>query len=241
MKPNKVYTKEKVSFNLAKLKKEGTNFEVVVDADMAITYAKLGRENKELLRELLKSEEIFEDAHKGEFASEERLKAVFKTTDPLTIANKIILEGEIQLTAEYRNKLREEKKNKLVELIHKTFVDPKTKLPHPIVRINNAMEEAKFKIDEFKTADEQLMRAVKELRAVIPLSTESRKFQIYVPSTNASKIYGLIKSYGNPEKETWGNDGSLTITIEISANLATDFIEKLNEDTHGSIDIKNLD
>ena len=241
MRPTKTFDKEKVSFNLARLKKEGSNFEVVVDADMAIAYAKLGRENMELLEELLKSEEIFFDAHKGELASEEKVKAVFKTDDTLKVANIILLDGEIQLTSEYRAKLREEKKNKLIELIHKTFVDPKTKLPHPITRIENAMEEVKFKIDEFKTAEEQVMEAVKKLRSVIALSTETTKFQIYVPSNFAAKVYGIVKSFVNPDKETWGNDGSLVLELEISANLQMEFIDKLNAETHGSIDVKSLD
>lgn len=241
MRPTKTFDKEKVTFNLARLRKEGSNYEVVVDADMAIAYAKLGRENLELLEELLKSEEIFFDAHKGELASEDQIKAVFKTNDNLKVANQILLDGEIQLTSEYRAKLREEKKNKLIELIHKTFVDPKTKLPHPKTRIQNAMDEVKFKIDEFKTADDQLMDAVKKLRTVVALSTETRKFQVYVPSNYAAKVFGIVKGFVNPDKETWGNDGSLVLELEISANLQSEFIDKLNAETHGSIDVKSLD
>ena len=99
----------------------------------------------------------------------------------------------------------------------------------------------KLKIDEFKTAEEQLTTAVTDLRKVIPLSTETKKFQIYIPSNYASKIYSISRSFGNPEKEDWGNDGSLTLTMEISANLQMEFVDKLNSETHGSIDIKSLD
>jgi ribosome maturation protein SDO1 len=156
----------------------------------------------------------------------------------IEVANKIILDGEIQLTGEYREKLRIVKKNKLVSLIQRTYVDPKTKLPHPVQRIENAFEEVKYKVDEIKTAENQLIEAVKALRQVLPLSTETTTLEIYIPSNYASKIYGMVKGYATPEKENWNNDGSLTLTVSISANLQGELVEKINADTHGSIDIK---
>jgi ribosome maturation protein Sdo1 len=95
MKPVKTFDKERVSFNLAKLKREGANFEVAVDADLAIAYVKNGEKNIEDLKELVSSENIFFDVHKGELASEEKIKTVFGTEDFEKIANRILLEGEI--------------------------------------------------------------------------------------------------------------------------------------------------
>jgi len=46
------------------------------------------------------------DAKKGELASEERQKEVFGTADPLAVAKEILARGEVQLSSEFREKLR---------------------------------------------------------------------------------------------------------------------------------------
>jgi ribosome maturation protein SDO1 len=43
-----------------------------------------------------------------------------------------------------------------MQMIHRICIEPKSGLPHPIIRIENAMEEAKVKIDENKPAEDQI-------------------------------------------------------------------------------------
>ena len=58
---------EKIHLNLGRIKKEGENFEIVVDPDLAIEF----KDGKEVdIREVLKSEEVFSDAKKGLLCSE---------------------------------------------------------------------------------------------------------------------------------------------------------------------------
>ena len=65
------------------------------------------------VKEILKSEQIFSDANKGLLASEESIKKVFGTDDVLKASEIIHKEGDIQLTSEYREQLREEKKKQI--------------------------------------------------------------------------------------------------------------------------------
>ena len=133
--------------NLARLKREGNLFEISVDPDLAIRWKKGEAVD---LREALRADKIFADAKKGEIASDSLLEKYFQTSDPLKIAEIIIKKGEIQLTSEHRSEQREQKKRRLVELIHRNAVDPHTKLPLPLTRIENAFEEAKLHLDEKK-------------------------------------------------------------------------------------------
>ena len=151
MKGFQTFDRERVSFNLAKLKKGGETFEIAIDPDLAIDL-KHGKDVD--MRDVLKSEDIFSDAKKGTLASESKMHELFNTSDPLKVAEAIINDGQIQLSSEYREKLREEKKNKIVNIIHRNAIDPKTNLPHPPQRIENAFKEAKVHIDEFKKAEE---------------------------------------------------------------------------------------
>ena len=63
----------------------------------------------------------------------------------------------------------EDKKLQIVNEIASTATDPKTKLPHPRTRIENALEEIRFSVDPFKSVESQVEKAVSSLRPVIPL------------------------------------------------------------------------
>ena len=75
---NRTYDKERVSFTLARLKKGGENFEVVIsDIDKALSF-RSGNEIK--ITEFVQSQTIFENANKGLKASE---KLRLKKYDPV--------------------------------------------------------------------------------------------------------------------------------------------------------------
>jgi ribosome maturation protein SDO1 len=230
--------KERVSFNLAKLKKGGKNFEVVIEPDNAIAYRK-GADID--IKDVLRGENVFADAKKGVFASETDMKSLFNSSEPVKVADMILKQGEIQLTTEYRDKLREEKKKRIINLVHRNAMDPKTKLPHPVTRIENAFAEASCKIDEFKTAEEQVADVVKALRTILPISIEQIQLQVDLPPQNAHQAYGVLKRIGEIKQETWGNDGSLVVKLQIPAGLQEEVMGKMNSMTHGGVDIKILE
>jgi ribosome maturation protein SDO1 len=228
---------ERVNFNLARIKKGGKKFEIVVDPDKAIAHKK---GEKTDIREVLRGEKIFSDAKKGVFSLDSDLKAVFNTNDALKVAEAILKDGEIQLTTEYRDKLREDKRKKILYLIHRNAADPKTNLPHPMTRIEAAFEQSKCKIDEMKSAEEQVSLVVKALRAIIPIKIEQVTLRVDVPPQNAHQAYGLVKRYGAIKQENWATDGSLIVKVELAAGLQEELMESLNHMTHGGVDIKIL-
>ena len=69
------YAKERLSLNLARLKKGGEKFEIILEKpDKAIEL----REGKEIdVRDILQSEEIFADAKKGLLAPKTDIKKIF--------------------------------------------------------------------------------------------------------------------------------------------------------------------
>ena len=137
---------------VAKLKKQGKDFEILVDCDKALEF----KEGKSvLIDDVIAVDHVFKDVKKGEKASEHDLQSLFKTTDAREISKIIVKEGVIQLTREHLARAREEKRKQVITLIHRNAVDPKTGIPHPPQRIEAAMEEAKVRIDENKKAEDQ--------------------------------------------------------------------------------------
>ena len=221
------------NLHLARIKKFGNTFELVIDADKAAAYKEGKIPN---VREALNAENVFTDAKKGEKASESAMKEAFGTSNVLEVAEIIIKKGELQLTSEHREKAREEKRKQIVNKIHMFAVDPKTGIPHPITRLENAMEEAKVRIDD-RNVDEQVQEIIKALRPILPIRMEVKEIQVHLSASYAAKLFGMLQKF-KMIKEEWQNDGSWLGTLEVPAGLEPDLYEKLNNETHGDVEIK---
>ncbi len=206
------------------------HFEVAIDPDLAAQFRE-GRLNN--VREALLSEDIFTDTKKGLRPSEQELTDFFGTTDKVKIAEIIIKKGIIQYSDKYRDEQREKKRKRLLELVRVNCVDGKTGHPLPVQRIANAFEEARIKVKEGKTAEEQLEETVKELKPVLPIRVDSKVFSVLLPLKTASRAQGILKQFGTINKEEWKTDGSYSCLIEVPAGRRDEFFDRINELTHG--------
>ena len=222
---------------IAKLKKNGKTFEILVDCEKALLF-KSGKNVS--IEEVLFTEEIFYDAKKGTKASEHELMKLFGTEDKLEVSKIIIKEGHVPLTAELIRKQTEQKRKLIVTLIQKAVIDPKTGKPHPPQRIEAAITEAKVKIDDNKTAEQQVADIVDKIKIIIPIKYEVRELNVKISVQYAAKSYGTLKQLGKIIAEKWENDGSLNSTIEIPASMQEEFEIALNNITKGNVDIKIL-
>ncbi|MDI3543985.1 MAG: ribosome maturation protein [Candidatus Woesearchaeota archaeon] len=237
--------KERAEFNLARVKKNGMNFEVVVIPEKAVAlkekYSQGEAPEESELLDALQSVKVFKDAQKGLLASSEDMKNVFGTDEEEKVALEIIKTGEIQLTSEQRKEIIDRKRNQIIDYIARSAIDPRSKLPHPRVRIEAAMEEAKVRIDEFKPVKEQIPKIIKELNPIIPLSFKTTRARIIVPPVYTGKAYGYLKKFEELKKEDWLDDGSLMVEIELPAAGFPDLVDSLNDLTKGEVEIKRID
>ncbi len=214
---------------------EGEKFEILVKPDPALEY-KLGK--KKDISLVLVSDDIYTDSSKGTKPSIEKLLKAFKTEDATEIAEKILQKGDLNLTTEQRRKMVEEKKKQLVEFIAKTYVDPRTHLPHPPIRIEQAMKDARISVDSQKSVDEQVKDIVEKLRSIIALKSENLSLEIVIPAQFASQSYAVLKSVGSLKKEEWQNNGSLKAILEIPAAARPHVIDRLGSITKGSASVE---
>jgi ribosome maturation protein SDO1 len=222
-------------FTIVRLSVEGDKFELLVKPDPALDY-KLGKRME--ISNVLVSDEVYSDAHKGSRASSEKLMKHFKTTDSSEVAKQILARGELNLTTDQRRKMVEEKRKQIVAYINRSFVDPKSHLPHPIIRIEAAMEQARVSIDPHKKAEDQVKEVVDSLRAILPLKSETLKLIVRVPPQYAGQSYSVIKTAGELKGEEWLADGSLKVVIEMNAGMRGAFIDRLGSVTKGTAEVK---
>lgn len=221
---------------IARLEKEGNKFEILVDPKLAYDYKTGSRKE---IENVLIVEEVFKDAKKGDRASSVTLKKFLGTDDVLEVAKRIFAEGDLQITTDQRRKAVEDKHARIVALIARNCWNPQTKTPHPPMRIENAMQQVRFHVDPFKSAEEQVPRVIEKIREIIPISTDQIKIAVKLEPQFVGRGYGLLKEYGL-SKEEYAGDGSLMAVCEIPAGIQGEFYDKLNKLTGGTVQTKLL-
>jgi len=224
-------------YTIARFTKDNEHFEILVKPEKALQY----RMGKTLaITEVLATETIFSDANKGTKVSEEALRKAFETTDPLKVAETILKKGTIQLTTEQRRKMIEDKRKQIIAFISRQCIDPRTNLPHPPLRVEQAMEQIHYSIDSFKPVEGQAKEVIKLLRSILPLKIEQVSVGVHIPAECAARAYGTVKGFGTIKREEWRGDGSWYGVIEMSAGLYGPFLEKIGEITKGRAEAKML-
>ena len=210
-------------------------FEILVKPDPALAY-RTGK--KVSVSSVLVSEDIYSDSGRGTRASSENLEKAFGTADVAAAAEMILKKGILNLTTAQRRKMIEEKRLQIIERISKSYVDPRTHLPHPPLRIEQAMRDCRVSIDPQKPAQDQIPDVVEKIRTVIPLKTEGLTLQVSIPSHFAAQSYSVLKSLGNVKAADWQPNGSLKAILEISAATKPAMIDRLNQITRGTATVE---
>ena len=224
-------------YTVARIAHDGEHFEILTKPKHALSY-KLGKTTS--VSEVLVTDIIFTDAGKGLKASEEKLQEKFGTTDPLKIAGIILKKGTLQLTTEQRKQLVEEKRRQIVSFISRECVDPKTNLPHPPLRVEQAMKQIHYSIDSSRGVEEQAKEIIKLLRPILPLKMEKISVAIRIPPEHASRVYGAVKGFGTIKRDQWQADGSWSAIVEMPAGFYGPFLDKLGKMTRGNLETKML-
>lgn len=212
----------------ARTKKEGKNFEIIVDLENALKFKK----GESSIVDFLEIDKVFSDSKKGLVPPAEDIQKAFGTDDINEIAGKIVKEGEILLTQEYRDEEREKKIRQIVDALAKNAIDPQTGNPHTTERIKSAIEQANITLKNIPL-DEQIKDIVEKLNKIIPIKLETKKIKIVIPAIHTGRAYGVINPY--KEKEKWLDNGDLEVVVAVpSGNQIFSFYDKLNSMTQGS-------
>ena len=222
-------------YTLVRYQTGSEKFEIMVDPDKGLAY-KRGEPGE--IGNVLLVDTIFTDANKGEKASAEKLEKAFGTSDPLEVADILFEKGIFQLNTQQRREMMEQKWRQIIHIISRTYVDPKTKLPHPPVRIENALEDVRVQIDPLKDAEEQVKDVVDALRHILPMSSDNIQIAIKVPAEYTGKSYGIAKDFGEIKRDEWQSDGSWIAVVELPAAMQVEMLEALGKSTQGNIQSK---
>ena len=209
---------------MARLESHGETFEILLDPKV-VDLVKQGKEFD--IVEYMAVEDVFKNASKGTKPAEDKIKEAFGTDDIGEIARKIVEKGEIHITAEQRKEMLEAKKQQVIAFIAANAINPQTHTPHPPLRIQLALEEAKFHVDPFKPLQKEIDEAMKLLRPLLPIRFEKARIAVKLNGADYGRCYDDIIHYGIVEREEWTADGSWIGVMEVPGGLTTEIADKL--------------
>jgi len=221
---------------LARLEKGGSRYEILVDPDLVESW----KEDTDSvnLTDLLAIDEVWSDAKAGDRPTSEALERVFGSTDLATCVDKILRDGSIQLTTAQRRHMVDERMKQIVSEIAMTATDPKTKLPHPKTRIENALQETRFKPDPFLSVERQVQDAVNILKPIIPLQFITIKLAFKVPGKDYGGVSNLLRD--SMQKEQWLSDGSWACVVEVPGGMKNEIISRV-ANRSSEVEVRELD
>ena len=220
---------------LARWEKGGRRFEVLVDP--ALVDAWKDDPASVELDGLLASDEVWADARAADRPTREDLEAAFGSSELAVCVERILRDGNIQLTTEQRRRLVERNRRAIVTEISRQAVDPRSKLPHPPLRIKTALEESRYAVDPFKPLAQQVKEAVKGLRLLLPLSFETLRLAVKVAAKDYGATHHLLR--GDIQREEWLEDGSWICVIEIPAGMKGEVLEQVARRAPG-VEVREL-
>ncbi|MFP3172239.1 MAG: ribosome assembly factor SBDS [Acidilobus sp.] len=203
---------------------KGQHFEILVKPDEAF---KFKEGEKVSISDVLWSDTIYKDVRRGLKASPDTIRKAFGTDDINAIAERILKEGQIQITEEERRRIIEMKRRQIITYIARNAVDPKSGSPIPEQRIENLFEELRIGVDPFKPVEQQALEAIKRLAMMIPIKVARALIEVTIPPEYAGRAVGEVKRLGDVKRTTWLDDGSLKVELEIPAGMQLEVIDKI--------------
>ncbi len=224
----------KHDYVVAWLEVKGQRFEILVRPEYAFKY----KEGEKVdLEDVLWTDTIYKDSRRGLKASPEAVRKAFGTDDVRKIADRILREGEIQLTEEQRRKMLEAKKRKIINYIAKNAIDPVTKKPIPASRIEAAMEEARVGIDLYKDAESQAVEIVRKLARIMRIKLAKAVIEARIPPAYSGRAYSELQRMGELKRAEWLNDGSLLVELEIPAGAQVEVTSRIQNIARGQAQV----
>ena len=210
----------------ARIRKNGLDFEIMVDLDQALKFKK---GESDFLN--VEGDVIFSDVKKGFRASNSDLEIAFKTTDPNEIGKIIVKSGDVLTDQTHRDEEKDKKIKQVIDFLAVNSMDPQTGRPHSIERLKSALEQSHVHIKNAQI-ETQINDIIDEISKLIPIKIETKTVKIIIPAIHTGKAYGIVNTYKG--KETWLDNGDLEVVVKIPAGIIIDFYDKLNSVTHGS-------
>lgn len=196
---------------LVRMKKGKTTYEVMVQEGMVNKFRD-GAVNR--LDDVVVTQTVWLNASKGLKASSDQLKQSFETDDVQAVLETILRRGEAQESAAERKDKLDSKRQEIITAIQKNYIAPDGR-PLPVVRIGNALDQIKPRIDVDVDAERQVSAMLPKLTAVMPMKKSAGGMEgtISVPTHLAGAVSSAIRKHATVHREVYGDRAKFDVEI----------------------------
>jgi ribosome maturation protein SDO1 len=174
---------------VARLKLKGETFEALCWSNKVRDF----REGKCKLEEVLAdSENVYKHSGKGERWAAKDLQEFFETTDVQVILKRVVEKGAAQVTVDEVREDVEKKRREVTHYLASKYVDPKTGRPHPVTRIESALDMIKGLSIDPKRSAADISNEI--LRKVIDTGLGMKKLEIEATVSVAHSLQGPVQA-----------------------------------------------
>jgi ribosome maturation protein SDO1 len=184
---------------------------------------------------VLVADQVFTDSRKGNVAKSNDLRKVFGTDDLNTCLQKIVQEGDLQVSAKERREDQQQHRRAVIGYMHRTYVDARN-LPHPVSRLEGVIDEAKVRLDQRESVEKQADEIVKKLQGTLVFRKNTAEYTVVVKHEYAKKVQSTIYQFSDVRKEDWSAQGC-TWTLNVSPHDLDNLISALNKTTKGDFQL----
>jgi len=135
-----------------------------------------------------------------------------------------------------RNLLKK-KRAEIVNYIHKYYTDPRTKTPHPVVRIDAALDELKIRVDPDIPTEKQIQDIIKRMPEVMPIKKEEIEATVTIPNKHLGVASGLVSKNATVRREKY-DDNNCIMDITLVPGDYDALLSDLNRVTKGEFNFE---
>ena len=186
---------------------------------------------------VLSADAIFTNSKKGNIARNQDLITVFGTDDVNKCAETMVREGEAQVSVAERKEDIAVHRRQILEYLHKTYVD-QAGLPHPMVRLETVLDEAKIKVDPAVSVYKQSEEVIKKMMGKLVFRRNATDYTITVPKQYTKDCREVIGKFCPTGRKEIREATSITWKVSITSTDFDRFIAEMNKITSGDFTAK---
>ncbi|KAH0791042.1 ribosome assembly factor SBDS [Histomonas meleagridis] len=213
-------------FQVVTYQKNGVKVEVLGKPGKVTKF----REGQCSLADAIADDRIYTNSSRGDVASEADIGKLGLSGRELL--EEIMKNGKYSLTAQEKREIIEKRKLEVINFIHQNFIEPSTRTPHPVTRIESALQEIKARIDPDISAERNVRALLPKLTTVIRLSESQIEGTVVIPNTKLGQAIGICYNLGTVTREEYGPENAY-ISLTVSPGKFDALNEQLSKMTNG--------
>ncbi|KAK6638384.1 hypothetical protein RUM44_008813 [Polyplax serrata] len=224
---------------VVRMKKGGKRFEIACYRNKVLSWRNKVEKD---IDEVLQTHTVFANVSKGQVAKKEDLVKSFGKDDQTEICKEILAKGELQVSDKERHNQLDSLFKDIATTVSEKCVNPNTKRPYPVSMIEKAMKDIHFSVKPNRSAKQQALDAIPQLKESIPLERAQMRLKIIsVCKENKKLREKVVKLTSSIEVEEW-EDNQLTMVCLIDPGHYREIDELIRSETkgNGSLELLNL-